>query len=291
MATTTSKPALEAIDPGFESSFKLRKYTRSQCGKPFWHFHPEYEIVYISNGRGKRHIGDHLSYYEDGDLIFLGPNLPHFGFTEEQQDEHIQVVLQMRENFLGEDFWNRPELWQIQALFERAATGISFSGATKHQVGRALLDMLEQRPLDRLIALLAVLRDLSESTEYELLNADGLALEVNTQDRARMQSVYELVETHFQRPIPLEEVASLASMTVPAFCRYFKRLTYKTFTEFVNDFRLAYARRLLAETDMTVAALSFEAGFNNLSHFNKLFKAATGLSPSAYRLHRKALIK
>lgn len=286
----TTKPALEQIDPGFGNSFKLRKYTELQCGKPFWHFHPEYEIVYISNGRGKRHIGNHLSYYEDGDLIFLGPNLPHFGFTEELQDEHVQMVLQMKEDFLGMDLWESPEFWQIRALFQRAASGISFSGYTKHTVGKGLLKMMDQRPLDRIITLLEVLRDLSESTEYQLLNASGLAVEVSGQDRARMQLVYELVENNFQRAIPLEEVAELVSMTVPAFCRYFKRLTQRTFTEFVNEFRLAHARRLLTETDLTIATLSFESGFNNLSHFNKIFRELTGLNPSEYRKATRRLI-
>ena len=130
------KASLEKIEPGFGSSFTIRKFTDVQYhSKPHWHFHPEYEIVYISNGRGKRHIGDHISYYEDGDLIFLGPDLPHFGFTEELYEKHVEIVLQMKEDFLGNDFLSRPEMLRIQQLFSRSKQGLSFFGETKKKIG------------------------------------------------------------------------------------------------------------------------------------------------------------
>ena len=126
------KATLEKIEPGFGSSFTIRKFMDGQYhSKPHWHFHPEYEIVFISSGRGKRHIGDHISYYENGDLIFLGPDLPHFGFTEGLYEERIEVVVQMKEDFLGSDFLSRPEMQLIQKLFERTRQGISFYGETK----------------------------------------------------------------------------------------------------------------------------------------------------------------
>lgn len=285
------KASLEKIDPVFGSSFSIRRFTDIRIyGTPFWHFHPEYEIVYISRGKGKRHIGDHISYFENGDLIFLGPNLPHFGFAEEIADDHVEVVVQMKEDFLGQDFFQRPEMLEIKQLFERAKQGVSYYGETKRLVGDRLEHMTELNNFDKLLELLSLLQILASSPDYKLLNAQGLAFEVSAQDHERMQSVYEYVENNFQQDINLDTAAQRVNMTVPAFCRYFKKITTKTFIQFTNEFRVAYACRMLANEDMGVATISYESGFNNLSHFNKQFKKITGLSPREYRQKQKKLV-
>ncbi len=283
------KAALEKIEPVFGNSFTIRQFI--DCNqKPFWHFHPEYEIVYISKGRGKRHIGDHISYYEDGDLIFLGPNLPHFAFTEELFEEHVEVVVQMKADFLGRDFFERPELQAIRQAFERSEQGLIFHGETKKRVGERLQKMIKMSNFDRLLELLSVLQDLATSKEYNILNVSNYALEVSSQDHDRMETVYNYVQENFQSEVRLDVVAKHASMTVPAFCRYFKKLTRKTFTEFVNEIRIAHACRLLGDEHLSISEVSFESGFNNLSHFNKQFKNITGVSPREYRKSLKKVV-
>jgi AraC-like DNA-binding protein len=287
----TMKATLEKIEPVFGNSFTIRKFTDiNYLGKPYWHFHPEYEIVYISNGRGKRHIGEHVSFYEGGDLIFLGPNMPHFGFSEELYDEHVEIVVQMREDFLGTDFLSRPEMTAIRQLFERAHAGLSFYGDTKHRIGDRLVKLVEYNGFDRLLNLLLILQEMAHASEYQILNAGNYAVEVHAQDHERMQRICAFVESSFHRHIPLEEVADLINMTTPAFCRYFKKLTNKTFTNFVNEFRIAHACRLLSNDHLSISSVSYECGFNNLSHFNKLFRQVTGGSPRDYRRSLRRLV-
>ena len=261
-----------------------------ECNRPHWHFHSEYEIEYISNGRGKRHIGDHISFFEDGDLIFLGPNLPHFGFTEELFEEHVEIVVQMKEDFLGQGFLSKPEMEAIKRLFELSRQGISFQGAIKEEVGNRLQNMMRLGSFDRLLELLSILHLMARSDEHKMLNASGFALEVNAQDQKRIEAVYDYVENNFQEDVNLDEAASRVNMTVPAFCRYFKKLTRKTFSQFVNEFRIAHACRLLGDENLTIAAVSFDSGFNNLSHFNRQFKSITGLSPRDYRKSLKKVV-
>jgi len=286
------KPKFEKIEPAFGSSFTIREFADANfCNQPHWHIHPEYEIVYISNGRGKRHIGDHISYYENGDLIFLGPDLPHFGFTEELAEEHVEIVVQMKENFMGPEFLQRPELVDIQRLFERSKQGISFNGKTKMAVGKILRRMPSLDPYERLMSLLEVLQRMARSEEYQLLQASGFGIEVNAQDHDRIKTVYAYVENNFQQEVSLEEVARRVNMTVPAFCRYFKRLTHKTFTQFANEYRIAHACRLLANENLSISVIAFESGFNNISHFNKQFRNITGESPRQYRQSQKKIVK
>jgi AraC-like DNA-binding protein len=143
---------------------------------------------------------------------------------------------------------------------------------------------------DRLLGLLSVLKELALTNDYEVLNAEGVAMAVDLQDNDRMNAVYQYIRENFKTHISLDEISNEVSMTVPAFCRYFKKISRKTFTKFVNEYRVVHASKLLAETAISITEISFESGFNNFSHFNKLFKGFTGKSPSAYRHEFKKII-
>lgn len=277
-------PVLEHITPSFNQSFTFRVFEEAEPNlKPFWHYHPEIELVYIKSGSAKRHIGNHVSYYKNGDLILLGPNLPHYGFTERLSGRRSEIVVQLKHDFLGANFFNLPELKDIEQLFAKAESGITFYGETKKLIGKLLEEMIQQGPFDRMVSLLQVLHMLSQTEECEILNTQGPALVFKQQDNDKIERVYSHVKEHFKDTIPLEEISDLVSMEVPSFCRYFKRVTGKTFTSFVNDFRVSHACKLLAESTMSVSEICFESGFNNSSHFNRLFKSITGKTPHQYR--------
>ena len=278
------QPILEAISPTFGSSLKVERY-KDSCNDTAaaWHFHPEMEIVYVDGGAGKRHIGNHISYYQDGDLIFIGANLPHYGFTDRLTGNKSEVVIQAKESILSEDLLQIPEMTSIQQLLQRSRQGIIFHGETKRLVGGKIDQLPELPPYRRLIAFLDLLGDLAESEEYTLLNVDKVVLESKPQDTQRLDEIYALVRNEFTRPISLEEVSDLVNMTPQAFSRYFKQKTGKTFTSFVNEYRLVHACKLLAENTMSITDVCYASGFNNFSHFNKKFKDFTGKSPSKYR--------
>ncbi|MEP7269698.1 MAG: AraC family transcriptional regulator [Saprospiraceae bacterium] len=284
-------PILELIQPSFNQSFTFRKFEEPEPNlKPFWHFHPEIELVYIKTGSAKRHIGNHISEYINGDLVLLGPNLPHYGFTERLIGHRSEIVIQMKPEFLGNTFFEIPEMKEIQNLFIKASSGIVFTGHTKDFIGHQLDALAEKESFEKLIGLLKVFRALAISEEYELLNTSRPSLVFKKQDNDKIERVYDYVRTHFTETISLEDISDVVSMEVPSFCRYFKRVTGKTFTEFVNDFRVTHACKLLSESDLPVSAICFESGFNNSSHFNRLFKATTGKTPLEYREEVEHLI-
>ncbi len=278
-------PTLEKVAPTFGQSFTMLKFDKSFENKePFWHFHPELELVYITDGSGKRHVGNHLSYYNNGDLILIGPNLPHFGFTDRLSGTRSEIVLQWKDDFLGTKILNLPETEHISNLFKRSQQGIVFSGNIKEEIGGRLEDLVHMEPFERLLGFIKILHKLSLSDEYRLLNASTVGLVVNLQDSKRIDTIYKYVRKHFMDDdLPLKTVADLVNMTVPSFCRYFKKHTLKTFTQFVNEFRIVHATKLLSETDAPISDICFDSGFNNFSHFNRNFKKRTGKSPRAYR--------
>ncbi|MFK7934005.1 MAG: helix-turn-helix domain-containing protein [Saprospiraceae bacterium] len=290
------KPALEKVSPEFGSSLTIKQYMEKagdvQNYQPFWHFHPELELVYINGGNGKRHIGNHLSYFNQGDLILIGSNLPHYGFTERLTGNCAETVIQMRRDFLGETFFQIPEMKVVAQLFERAKSGISFYGATKVEIGQRLEQLPNLNPFRRLMDFIEILRDLALSEEYELLNAEGYTFEIQQQDNSRADTIYGYVRQHFQRAIALQEIADKVNMTVPSFCRFFKKLSAgKTFTQFVNEYRIIHACKLLVEETSSITEICFDCGFNNFSHFSRSFRQVTGKSPSEYRKDVKRLVE
>ena len=277
----TIAPALEVITNSYGSSFTYTKHAEKTNSKAhLWHYHPEIELVYINGGAGKRQIGSHVSYYTNGSLLLIGANLPHCGFTDDHTGNKNETVIQLKPDFLGNDFLQLQEIIGIQNLFLQAKGGIAFSGQTKIEVGKKIGMMENQLPFERLLTLLSVLKDLEYSKEYKILNAAGFAMETQVQDNDRINMVFNYVKDHFQEQISLDVVAEMASMTVPSFCRYFKKITKKTFTKFVNEYRIVHASKLLAEKPIGITEVCYEIGINNFSHFKKLFKEFTGKSAS-----------
>ncbi|GAB1308503.1 AraC family transcriptional regulator [Urechidicola sp. KH5] len=287
----TPKPAFEKISPEFGSSLLVKQHSEQvENNLPFWHFHPELELVYVNKAKGKRHIGSHLSYFNNSQLILIGENLPHSGFTDRFTTSGTETIVQFEKEFLGDDFFKKPEMIAIHTLFERAKKGILFGIETKRRLGDKIVALNETSNFERILLFLKILNELANTEDYTLLNADGYAFEIKPQDNLKIEVVFSYVRENFQRPIPLEEIADKVSMTIPAFCRYYKKVTGKTFTQFVNEFRVVHATKLLAESHSSITDVCFESGFNNFSHFNKLFKKFTGKSPLKYRNEMKQLV-
>lgn len=286
------KPAFEAIAPNFGHSYTYQKFDASTNNKDnLWHYHPEIELVYVNGGTGKRQIGSHVSCYTEGDLILIGSNLPHCGFTDKFTGNKSEIVVQMKTDFLGNSFFDIPEMKKIQTLFEIAKDGIAFSGQTKTLVGNEMENLESQSEFGQLLSLLNILNELGSSSEMTVLNAEGFSFKTDIEDNDRINIVFNHVRNNFKEDIPLSEISNLAGMTVPSFCRYFKKITNKTFIQFVNEYRLVHASKLLAERPVSITEICFESGFNNFSHFNKSFKAFTGQNPSEYRNSLKKVMK
>ena len=290
-AIVRRKPSLERIHTGPDSSIFIHQHSGQRANLPFWHFHPELELVYVDKGQGKRHIGNHLSYFHNSQLLLIGANLPHHGFSDRLTTRGSETIIQFKPDFLGEHFINLPETKAIGGLFERAKSGVLFKPEIRKTVGPKIKNIVDYTGFERILRFLEILMDLAVSKEYTLLNVEDFAFETTLQDSTRIDKIFKHINQNFVRQIPLEEVADIASMTVPAFCRYFKRSTGKTYTRFVNEYRIVQARRLLTETTNSITDVCYECGFNNFSHFNKLFKEFTGQSASQYRKEVNRMIQ
>jgi AraC-like DNA-binding protein len=261
-------------------SFKLFSPSLKNCF--FWHYHPEIELVYVEAVNGIRHVGKNISGFTDSDLLLIGSNVPHLNFDYGIQTECKQLVLQMRESFLQDIILPVPEFENIKNLLERSYLGLSFSGETKNTVVEKLQVIKDKNSFESLVGLIEILQILAGSTEVKELNKDDTRIKWFLNDKIRMGTIYDYIHENYDRKPNVNEVAKVVSLSTPAFCRYFKKQTNMTFTDFVNNYRINQAKIFLLK-DQSVTEVCFQVGFESLSYFNKLFKQHTGETPSEFK--------
>ena len=277
------KTELEEISPAKDSS--LRIIVNPNLSDFFyWHFHPEFELVFIDGANGTRHVGEHISLFAGSDLVFIGSNIPHLNFDYGIKTAYEKIVVHIQPDFLQLAAMNTPELIDVQLFFELSRKAIGFGPATKLQVGDRLKQLHTLNNFDQFLELLSILQILAMSEDKELLHKDPVANAFTQKDSDRLKNIYAFVDTNYQRKISIIEIASLSNLTNEAFCRYFKKMTKLTFTEFVNHYRIDQAKKLLL-LDKNVTEACYECGFESLSYFNRIFKKVTGINPLTFKKH------
>jgi len=287
---------LEKIDFKPGKSFKL--FSPRLRNTFLWHYHPEFELVYVEADAGIRHVGTHISTYTQSDLVFIGSNLPHLNFDYRLRSEYHQIVIQLRCDFMGTALGLAPEFAGIAKLFRAAEYGIAFDGGTKQEVAKKLRQ-LERGPsareprasspeeqalssLEQLLQLIDIFQILADSDEKTILNKDLRSQNFILKDKIRMGAIYEYIDAEYHGQPDVNAVAQKVNLTTPAFCRYFRRQTNMTFTEFVNQYRIERAKNLLMQNN-NVSETCYAVGIDSLSYFNKLFKEIAGENPSDFR--------
>lgn len=273
------------MPPG--QSFKL--FTPQLRHYFFWHYHPEFELVYVEAQTGIRHVGQHISSFMGSDLILIGPNVPHLNFDYGIKTDYKQTVVQLKTGFLGTAFGETPELTAIQQLFRRAYLGLSFHGDIKIVIAEKLRAMQQRAHFEQLISLLEILQLLAQTSDVLPLNDEDTSVKFLLHDKVRMGTVYKYIQEHYDRTPYVGEIAGLVHLGKASFCRYFKKQTKMTFTDFVNQYRVAQAKTFLLQ-DSSVSAVCYQVGFESLSYFNKLFKTSTGMNPSVFKRHYAGLL-
>lgn len=286
------RPVFESIKPAFGSSFLYKRFGEnfSNPNDSVWHYHPELEIVYVNRSGGQRQIGSHLSHYKHGDLVLIGSNLPHCGFAGKLKEGQRETVIQWNNDVFGKTFFDVPEMRNVKALFEKALNGIIFHEEDKRKIGAKIEAMEHLNNYQRMLALLEVFGLMAASENYTILNAGGFLLETKVEDQQRINLVFNFVKENFNEEISLDNISHYINMTASSFCKYFKKITGKTFVQFLTEYRLVYAAKLLYESNMGVSEICYESGFNNYSHFTKKFKEHFKKTPLNYRNEIKVAI-
>jgi len=247
----------------------------------FWHFHPEYELVYIENASGARHVGEHISTYNRSDLVLIGSNIPHLNFDYGVKTSYEKRVLHFRNDFLtGLD---QPELSSIKALLAESAYGLAFGSHVIDNVRKQILALNEDDDeFDLYLNSLKILNMLSISQDRTRLHQKPVIKSHSDRDDRRLREVYAYVAARYHEHIDNQSVADHVHLSKEAFCRYFKKMTKITFTQFVNQYRINKAKTLLLQGN-SIAESCYLCGFSSPSYFTRVFKSLTDEKPVDFR--------
>jgi AraC-like DNA-binding protein len=281
-------PSLEPLPTEPHASFRCTAFNLPFF--PFkWHVHPEYELTLIVEGRGKRYVGDSVADFQSGEVVLLGSNLPHTWHSKPASRRRSRsVVIQFREDCFGERFFGLPELTGVRRLLARAAVGLRFTGDVRKAAADAMQRMVDMEPSRRMTALLAVLDDLSRSSRCVRLSSRAQTLPPREHDQTRIDRVLRHVNQRYTQPINQAQIAAMLHLSASAFSRFFRRVTGRTFVDFVQHLRVQHAARLLIDTDRSITQICYDSGFGNLSNFNRRFRERMNCSPRQHRARYQA---
>ncbi len=254
------------------------------CFSYRWHFHPEYELTLITSGHGRRFVGDSIEPFDAGDLVLLGPHLPHTWYSAVTRGQRSRaVVIRFAAGFLGESFFERPELSRVNSLLGRSSRGIVFGESASRRIAPALEATCNAAPFEQLLALLQILQRLAVQGRGRLLSSLAYDSAPRSRDAKRLDRACRYFLAHLDRPLSLAEVAAVANLSPAGFSRFFRRMTGRTFVGWGHEVRVGHACRLLVQTDRSVLDIAIDSGFGNLSNFNRVFRRLRGRTPREFR--------
>ena len=282
------KTLIQKIHVEEENSFACRLY-RTPDFETNWHKHEEYELILITEGHGTALIGDYVGDYKPGDIYFLGSGLPHWFRKSHHNMTGSAIVLHFLKDFLGDHFLHLPEMKAVLRLLESDNNGIQLQKNLQKNI-LALLPQVEKASgINRIYLLLNCLQQMSESRQYQVITK-AFDSRSSTKENSAIEKIFTYSFKHFLEPVTLEDVAEVADMTIPTFCRFFKRNVKKSYFDFLKELRIGHACKLLRETSNPILDICYESGYNSWAHFSKQFKQVKQMAPGTYRKEFKNIV-
>ena len=271
------------------SESKLFKVEFQKTSKEFyypWHYHAELELTYILSGQGVRYVGNSIENFYEAELVLLGSNLPHSWNTTADYEQPVNaIVIYLKEDFLDKNWMQSIEFEGIRNLFALMKKGIKVDNKVAAELKQKFYELLNASPFEKLMILLQVLEYLSHNQEYRFLCQQEFTCDFDDTDKTRINTVYNYIQTHYQEQVSLADIASKLNMSEEYFSRYFSKTMKKPFFEFLNEYKINRACKLLIETDKQISEICYASGFESIPFFYRQFKKFKDCQPKTYRMN------
>lgn len=282
------KEWLEQIKLNPNESFFIGVF-QDHIDKSMWHYHQEYELSFITEGSGSRIVGDSIEEFHPGDLIFIGPRIPHVWFSEtpvmnQSSGRTLEsVYLLFNQAILPGALTSLPEFTMVNRAIQLSERGIRIIGDTLNQVSRIMLQLPYLNSMKRLTLFYEIMDIIGQSQSFTFLASADYIQNRFVSTNKRVKNIHEFLMHNYREEVNLNEIASLVHMAPASACRFFKSSTGMTIFEYLNKLKIDLACNLLMNTELNIVDISYDCGFNNLSHFNKQFRKFLGKTPSEFR--------
>lgn len=251
-----------------------------------WHYHPEFELTLIIKGNGMRLVGDSYLPFQAGDLVLLGSGIPHTWESDINAQENVgAVVIQFSEDFIA-SYMNSDAFYKIKKMLQSTVRGLFFPNSFSIEIEQKMLTISTEKGVKQITALLNVLNDLAFEN-YETLASAFYSPKNSKENETRINTVFNYIKKNAASTILLQQAAASVHLTTGAFCKFFKRMTGKTFSDYVNEIRIGNACNLLSHTDKTIAQIALISGFENQTYFNRVFLKKKNCTPKQFRMQLK----
>ncbi|ANW96619.1 hypothetical protein AXE80_10170 [Wenyingzhuangia fucanilytica] len=276
--------------PGTEDAFKKLNISKREapCFDVAWHYHPKFELIYITKSNGLRFVGDNVSPFYPGDLVLVGSYLPHLwrndsSYYEDDSVKEVETIITKFDlDFLGNDIFNLPDFVDIKKLLDKSKFGVFFGENVSKDLHTKLVNLPKLSYVEQHIEVLSILQKLSQAEETTILSSSDMS-QSTTESSERIDTVLRYISDNYATNIDLNDISDIACMTTNSFCRFFKKATNKSFTQFLNEVRIRNASRLLVQDDISVSTVCYAVGYNSITNFNKQFKQIMGVTPKVFR--------
>jgi AraC-like DNA-binding protein len=283
------QPDLEVVAVPRNESFKVWSH-----GYPYrtvrWHFHPEYEIQLITTTTGKYFVGDHIGNFTPGNLVMMGPSLPHNWVSDVPSGERVEercLILQFDAEFIDKAIEVFPELRRMEALLDDSRWGLLFTAEIGNAAEPIMRELLGAQGMRRITLFVALLDLLTQAGDRTKLASDAYRADPSRYAETRINHVLSYIGKNLSQELREAELAQLAGQSISAFSRYFRRHTGLPFVQYVNRLRITLACQLLMSGELNITDICYQVGFNNLSNFNRQFLLLKDMSPSKWRAYQQ----
>jgi len=283
MKRSNKNAVLEQI----HESFRVKNDILPHIETPL-HYHPHYELVWIKKGFGVRIVGDHIDHFKEGDMVLMGPNLPHVWendktFYEENCELKADVFVVHFTDEIIDNLLKFPELSEIKSVLMHSQKGLRIVGDTNKKMQQVITQLSLSTSIERIVLFLRLFQLICYSTDEAIsLSSMDFVRFFGEHKSDRLRKIYEFVGKNFNRNIHIDEISDVACMSPTAFCRYFKQKTGYNFVSYLNNFRLEYAKNLLNTNDFKICTIAEMCGFQDISYFNRMFKQKNNMTPTEY---------
>lgn len=278
------KPRFKPVQQAESSMFNAVIEKSNEEFEYPWHYHPEFELTYILSGKGIRYVGNSIENFGNDDLVLLGSQLPHCWIKTDDQDVAAKaVVIYLHQSFFKTEFLRTIAFSSIQKLFELSSKGIRFSQKMAVKLKPKLVKLPTLPPFEKVILLLEILQELSNTNEMAILCSQGFSYELSTTNNERLNIIYDYIRKNYRNKITLAGVAASVHMSDKYFSRYFSKVMKKTFFEYLNEYKINRACKLLIETDKPISEICYESGFENVPFFYRQFKKFKNCQPKMFK--------